>query len=135
MTGELGSTAGVAVQPQPSPPGRSLLGLGPLETEIMQAVWEAGDWLTIRDIRARMASPRAYTTVATVIGVLCGKDLLHRRPADWQGRPGKRAWCYRAARPVSEYIGELIAGLLSQSPDPGATLTHALATTQAASLG
>ena len=44
---------------------RSPLGLGPLETAIMQVMWEADSWLMVRDIRDRMDyAPVAYTTVA-----------------------------------------------------------------------
>jgi predicted transcriptional regulator len=41
---------------------RSPLGLGPLETAIMQVMWEADHWLMVRDIRDRMNYPAvAYT--------------------------------------------------------------------------
>jgi predicted transcriptional regulator len=63
--------------------------LGSLEDAIMQALWEAGDWLTIRDIRDQMDyGPVAYTTVATVTGILSEKDLLVGRQAHRERRPG-----------------------------------------------
>jgi predicted transcriptional regulator len=112
---------------------RSPLGLGPLESAIMQVLWEAGGWLRIRDIRDRMDySPVAYTTVATVTGVLCEKDLLARRQATPGGTQGKAGWLYCAARPAAEHIGELVAELLDRSPNPGATLACALATARTA---
>jgi hypothetical protein len=108
---------------------RSPLGLGPLETAIMQVVWQAGTWLMVRNIRDRMDyAPVAYTTVAKVVSILVGKDLLVRRLADREGKPGPAAWWYRAARPMSEDIGRLIATLLDYSPDPSASLEYALAT-------
>jgi predicted transcriptional regulator len=110
---------------------RSPLGLGPLETAIMHVVWQADTWLTIRDIRDRMDYPPVgYTTVARVATILCDKDLLVRELGEREGKPGPAAWWYRAARPMSEQIGELIAKLLDYSPDPEAALEYALASRQ-----
>jgi len=106
---------------------RSPLGLGPLETAVMRVMWEADRWLMVRDIRDRMTyAPVAYTTVAQVASILCEKGLLIRRLGDRAGKPGPSAWWYRAARPVSEHIGVLIARLMDYSPDPEAALAYAL---------
>lgn len=53
--------------------------LGPLETEVMEAVWDRGD-STVRDVHAALARRRniAYTTVMTTMGRLAGKGLLTR---------------------------------------------------------
>src|SRR5579863_7432745 len=113
---------------------RSPLGLGPLETAIMQVAWEADSWLMIRDIRDRMDyGPVVYTTVARVTGILHKKNLLIRRRDDRAGMPGPSAWWYRTARPMTEQIGELIAKLLDYSPNPEATLDYALAACQRSS--
>jgi len=110
---------------------RSPLGLGPLETAIMQVMWEADDWLMVRDIRGRMDyAPVAYMTVSKVTSVLCEKDLLIRRRDTRAGKPGPAAWWYRAARPMNEHIGELIAKLMDYSPDPEAALAYAMAARQ-----
>ena len=110
---------------------RSPLGLGPLETAIMQVMWAADDWLMVRDIRDRMDyAPVAYMTVSKVTSVLCEKDLLIRRRDTRAGKPGPAAWWYRAARPMNEHIGELIAKLMDYSPDPQAALAHAMAARQ-----
>ena len=107
---------------------RSPLGLGPLETAIMQVIWDADDWLMVRDIRDRIDyTPVAYTTVAKVVGILYEKDLLIRRLDSRGGKPGPAAWWYRAARPMNEHIGELIVKLTDYSTDPEAALAHALA--------
>lgn len=112
---------------------RSLLGLGPLETAIMQVMWEAAGWLMVRDIRDRMDyAPVAYTTVSKVTSILCDKDLLVRRLEDRAGKPGPAAWWYRAARSMNEHIGELIARLMDCSPDPEAALAYAKAARQRA---
>jgi predicted transcriptional regulator len=110
---------------------RSPLGLGPLETAIMQVLWEADGWLMVRDIRDRMDyAPVAYTTVSKVTSILCGKDLLIRRLEDRAGKPGPAAWWYRATRSMNEHIGELIAQLMNYSPDPKAALAYAMAARQ-----
>jgi uncharacterized protein (DUF433 family) len=114
-----------SVMPSEQRERRSPLGLGPLETAIMHVAWEADTWLTVRDIRDRMDYPPvAYTTVAKVVSILYGKDLLVRQLGDRLGKPGPAAWWYRAARPMSEDIGRLIVTLLDYSPDPDASLEY-----------
>ena len=53
--------------------------LGPLETEIMEVVWDLGE-VTVRDVHRRLLSKRdiAYTTVMTTLGRLTDKGLLRR---------------------------------------------------------
>jgi hypothetical protein len=63
---------------------------------------------------------------------LCGKGLLHRELMERAGRPGPPVWGYRAARPASEHIGDLIARLLDHSPSPADSLAYALSTTRTA---
>jgi predicted transcriptional regulator len=112
---------------------RSLPGLGPLETAVMNVMWDVDvdGRLSIREIRDRIDYPPvSYTTVATAIGNLHTKGLVTRRIGTRAGKPGPLAWWYCAARSASEYAGALIAALLDSSPDPQATLDHALATAQ-----
>jgi hypothetical protein len=98
----------------------------------MHVLWGADDWLTVRSIRDRMNyAPVTYTTVANVTSILYEKDLLVRRLGNREGKPGPPAWWYRATRPMSEHIGELIAKLLDYSLNPEATLAYALATRRA----
>jgi predicted transcriptional regulator len=100
----------------------------------MQALWKASGWVTVHDIRDRMDyhRPVAYSTVATVVGNLCDKGLVRRELGDRTEHPGSGVWWYRAARPETEHIGELIATLLDHSPSPAAALAHALATARTA---
>jgi predicted transcriptional regulator len=109
--------------------GRSPLGLGPLETAIMQALWDDGGWVNLPVLRDSMNYHRhvAYTTTATVIGILCDKGLVYRELGDRPKRAGAEVWWYRAARPQAEHIGNLIATLLNYSASPAETLAHALA--------
>lgn len=53
--------------------------LGPLETEVMEAVWRLGE-TTVRDVHAELAKGRiiAYTTVMTTMARLASKGLLDR---------------------------------------------------------
>lgn len=53
--------------------------LGPLETEVMETVWDLGE-TTVRDVHADLATRRdlAYTTVMTTMARLASKGLLAR---------------------------------------------------------
>lgn len=53
--------------------------LGPLEEDIMEAVWETGV-VTVRDVHRalRDGRPVAYTTVMTTLGRLAEKGFLRR---------------------------------------------------------
>ena len=53
--------------------------LGPLETEIMDVVWDRGE-VTVRDVLEALdgTRPVAYTTVMTTLGRLAEKGLLKR---------------------------------------------------------
>jgi predicted transcriptional regulator len=56
--------------------------LGPLETEVMQALWGADEPLTVRQLLEQLnrgRKPRlAYTTVMTVMNRLTEKEALQR---------------------------------------------------------
>jgi predicted transcriptional regulator len=62
--------------------------LGPLESEIMEAAWSAGRWVSVGDIleeRERLGAPAAnYSTVKNVIANLHEKGHLRKRPAGKQ---------------------------------------------------
>ena len=61
--------------------------LGPLEAEVMEALWAAGEPRSVREVvetvNARRREPLAYTTVMTVMNRLADKDVLRR---ERQGR-------------------------------------------------
>lgn len=64
-----------------------------LELEVMQAVWEAGEPVTVREVVERLDArgrTLAYTTVQTMMNILRRKGALKSRPG-----PG-RALVYRA---------------------------------------
>jgi predicted transcriptional regulator len=117
----------------PNPRWRSPLGLGPLETAIMHALWTASGPVRIQDIRNVLDyhRPVTYTTIATIAGNLCAKGMACRQDGYSTGRPGQAAWWYRPVRSHDEHTGDVIAALLGQCPSPATALAHALATTQA----
>jgi predicted transcriptional regulator len=64
------------------------LSLGPLEIEVMEAVWTFGA-SNVRDVAKRMQRELAYTTVMTTLDRLYKKGLLEREMTD-------RAFIYSA---------------------------------------
>lgn len=69
---------------------------GPLESEVMDAVWRAERPVAVRevvdDLNGRRAEALAYTTVMTVMSRLADKDVLSRRKAG-------RSYVYEANAP------------------------------------
>jgi predicted transcriptional regulator len=69
---------------------------GPLEGEIMEAVWRADRAVSVREIvealNAGRGEPLAYTTVMTVMNRLADKQALARSPAG-------RSYVYEATAP------------------------------------
>ncbi|MBA8824117.1 putative transcriptional regulator [Saccharopolyspora lacisalsi] len=94
-------------------------GFGELEAEIMDAVWDADESLTVRNILERIDHERtpAYTTVQTVTEILYRKGWLQRH------KDG-RAWRYRATHSREEYTAGLVEEVLSSTPDRTATLVR-----------
>lgn len=75
--------------------------LGPLEAEVMRAVWAAKKPVSVRDVLAALNRGRketlAYTTVMTVMSRLAEKEILRRTPEG-------RAYLYEAAVPDAAAI-------------------------------
>ena len=71
-------------------------GFGPLESEVMQAVWATEGPVSVRGVvealNAGRAEPLAYTTVMTVMNRLADKQALVRSPAG-------RSYVYEATAP------------------------------------
>ena len=90
--------------------------LGPLETEVMEAVWDLGD-TTVRDVHEHLAADRdiAYTTVMTTMARLATKGLLER---DTRGLAHR----YRAAITREEYarstVTSVVDWLVDRFPEP-----------------
>lgn len=92
--------------------------LGDLERAVMQAVWEAPDPLTGRQVAALLASRGlAYTTVLTVLTRLEKKGLLARDAR-------ARAHTYSAVASRADHVSELLQQALGQADDRQAALQH-----------
>ena len=76
--------------------GISRSDFGPLESEVMAAIWSAGGPVAVRKIvdvlNELRAEPLAYTTVMTVMSRLTEKEVLSRRKAG-------RSYLYEANAP------------------------------------
>ena len=90
--------------------------LGPLETDVMEAVWDHGD-TTVRDVHEILARGRriAYTTVMTTMGRLASKGLLVRDTSALAHR-------YRATVSREEYakstVHSVVDWLVNSFPEP-----------------
>ncbi len=90
--------------------------LGPLEAEIMEVVWDAGE-VTVRDVHQALgdARPLAYTTVMTTLGRLADKGLVRRIEA-------QPAHHYRALVSREQYarstVKSVVDWLVNHFPDP-----------------
>jgi predicted transcriptional regulator len=77
-------------------PKKASSGLAPLESEVMEAVWQADAPVSVRHIldalNQRRPEPLAYTTVMTVMNRLLAKDILARRGE-------RRSYVYEATAP------------------------------------
>ncbi len=71
-------------------------GFGPLESEVMDAVWAAGSAVSVRQVvdvlNEGRSEPLAYTTVMTVMNRLADKQVLARSPTG-------RSFVYEATAP------------------------------------
>ncbi len=95
------------------------LSLGPVETEIMELVWDMGE-ASVRDIYEVLLSRRqiAYTTVMTILGNLANKEVLVRRPHG-------RAYVYVPVVSRDEFvrgrISDIVDNLLNRLSEPAIT--------------
>ncbi len=109
---------------------RPLPGLGPLESAIMLTLWDAPGPLKVSEVTERLAYPRdlAYTTVMTVLTILCRKDLARRH------RNG-RAWRYAPTLSRDDYLTQRVRDLVTLAHDPEAVVRNALAEPERRSAG
>lgn len=90
--------------------------LGPLETEVMETVWELGE-TTVREVHASLAARRdlAYTTIMTTMARLAAKGLLHRDTTGLAHR-------YRATVSREDYaqstVTSVVDWLVDSFPEP-----------------
>ncbi len=110
------------------PEGRPLPGLGPLESAIMLTLWDTPEPLKVTEVTARLEYKRdlAYTTVMTVLTILCRKDLARRHL-------NGRAWRYAPALSRDDYLTQRVRDLVTLARDPEAVVRRALAGPEAQS--
>src|SRR6516164_8586367 len=85
--------------------------LGPLEAQVMEVLWTAGE-RSVRDVIEQLERKLAYTTVMTTLDRLFKKGLLDRQKSE-------RAFLYTTRLSQQEWqrqrAGNLVAGLLAGS--------------------
>jgi predicted transcriptional regulator len=93
---------------------------GPLEAEVMQAVWKADAPVSVREVLAqlnrRRSPPLAYTTVMTVMSRLAGKRVL-TRAVDGRGYRYTAALPDEAAIAVREVVRDFGEAAIAQFVD------------------
>ena len=93
--------------------GKWIVSVGPLEAEVLDLLWAAGEELSIRDLYEMLrlrhpvsdgVRPPAYTTVSAVLRNLHGKGYTSRRTKD--GR-----FLYRPRYSRREVLLAILAGI------------------------
>ena len=90
---------------------------GELESEVMAALWAAGEPLTPAGVQAVLGDSLAYNTVQTILIRLVKKDLVLRGPAD-RGR-GHAYW---PAQDAATLAATRMRATLDERPDRRAVL-------------
>jgi len=88
---------------------------GSLEHDILTVLWSAGRPLLPAEVKERLKTDLAYTSVATVLGRLHKKGLVRRDPAG-------RAYTYEAVLDEAALAGRRIKDVLSSATDRRAVL-------------
>ncbi|MBT1258314.1 BlaI/MecI/CopY family transcriptional regulator [Rhodococcus erythropolis] len=98
---------------------QAVIGLGELETAVMQVMWETESALRVRDVMDLLTHtrPLAYTTVMTVLDNLHSKQMVTR---ELDGR----AYRYRATRSREEQAVELLREVLRSSGNAEQVMLH-----------
>jgi predicted transcriptional regulator len=95
------------------------LGMGELEGQVMDVLWDDGGQLTPAEVNARLDSERelAYTTVMTVLVRLFEKGVVTRQ------RRG-RAWAYRSVLGREEQAAQRMNAMLRGGGDQSISLAR-----------
>lgn len=88
------------------------------EFEILKILWDTGTPMRVREVLENLnrdaESPRAYTTVMTLMNIMADKGLLLREPEG-------KAFRYRPARPRERTLKNMLADTLSRVFEGSAT--------------
>jgi predicted transcriptional regulator len=90
---------------------------GELEMAIMNVMWDSDRPYVVREVRERLdyGRPLAYTTVMTVLNILCRKEVLQR------SKHG-RAWRYWPVERREDHDARLMAEALRSGGDESLTM-------------
>lgn len=90
--------------------------LGPLESAVVDALWQAGEPMSVRQVADRLRDrDLAYTTLAAVLQNLHRKEWVERE------RIG-RVWFYRPRVGADEHAAVVMQEALAGSASPRATI-------------
>ena len=90
---------------------------GELESEVMAALWAAGEPLTPAGVQTALGDGLAYNTVQTILTRLLEKDLVRRGPAD-----SGRGHAYWPALDAASLAATRMRAALDERPDRRAVL-------------
>jgi predicted transcriptional regulator len=96
------------------------LARGELEAQVLDALWDADDWLTPAEVLSAVktrARPLAYTTVMTILARLWAKGMLDRRRQS-------RGYAYRTVSTREEWAAQRMHDFLETAGNRGAALSH-----------
>jgi predicted transcriptional regulator len=97
------------------------LGMGELESQVMDVLWDAEGSLTPAEVNEQLATGRdlAYTTVMTILVRLFEKGEVSRE------HPGRgRVWAYRPVLDREEHAAERMSALLRAGGDRSVALAR-----------
>jgi predicted transcriptional regulator len=89
--------------------------LGPLETRVMQAVWERGGWVSVSDVMPAFGSTLAYSTIKSILSNLVDKRHLKKRSA---GRANEFAAAITREAFEEMVVADLVKPLIAQYRNP-----------------
>ena len=100
-------------------PVEKIPGLGPLEADALNALWDSSGWMTPGEVHERLTKDRdlAYTTVMTVLVHLGEKGFAERR------KDG-RAFAYHALLSREEHAASVMASTLKKARNKAMVLTN-----------
>ncbi len=94
------------------------MALGPLETEVMGALWQRGTWLPVSEIHEALRSKQrdlSYSTVKTILNNLVEKGHLHKRSA---GRPNEFSAVLSKDAFEAGVVGDVLKPLIRNYRNP-----------------
>ncbi len=92
--------------------------MGPLETQVMEAIWARGGWVTISDIHQAFQKPEhelAYSTIKAIMSNLADKGHLHKRSA---GRANEFKSVQTRQAFEENVVGDILGPLMRRYRNP-----------------